>query len=105
MALAQANALRVLSTKVTFIISIRMPASTAAHAPMLALWELSILRNNNLYAKNSGCPHQAAFFVYLSEYSTSSAEVGGTLVSGPMVIVSPVITLVPAEGSLDAISA
>ena len=72
MALAQANALRVLSTKVTFIISIRMPASTAAHAPMLALWELSILRNNNLYAKNSGCPHQAAFFVYLSEYSTSS---------------------------------
>lgn len=45
------------------------------------------------------------FIFYLSEYSTSSVEVGGTLVSGPMVIVSPVITLVPAEGSLDVISA
>ena len=42
-----------------------MPASTAAHAPMLALWELSILRNNNLNAKNSGCPHQAAFYFLL----------------------------------------
>lgn len=33
-------------------------------------------------------------------YSTIRAVVGGTLVSGPMVIVSPVITLVPASVQL-----
>jgi hypothetical protein len=39
-------------------------------------------------------------FYYLMLYSTIRAVVGGTLVSGPMVIVSPVITLVPASVQL-----